>query len=138
MVTTSTRPEEKLLSAVIALAIDDVCLPPIKVVVKGGKKVVVMCHNAQTAYRFLFFDGDGYYAALDMDPVETKKRLISQLTDLSTARPFSITKRTIDIIGRRKRMFKLNHKLYITGQIRGNFKEDVNGSKEEGDDNDDV
>jgi hypothetical protein len=97
-----------------------------------------MCHNAYTAYRFLFFDGDGYYAALNMDPVETKKRLMSQLTDLSTTRPFSTTKRTVDIIGRRKRMFKINHKLYIQGRIRGNFKEEVNSKKEEGDDDDDV
>jgi hypothetical protein len=57
---------------------------------------------------------------------------------LSTARPFSTTKRTIDIIGRRKRMFKINHKLYIQGRIRGNFKEEVNSKKEEGDDDDDV
>jgi hypothetical protein len=138
MISTDIKPEEKLLSAVVALAIDDACLPPIKVVVKGGKKVTVMCHTAYTAYRFLFFDGDGYYAALNMDPVETKKRLMSQLTDLSTTRPFSTTKRTMDIIGRRKRMFKINHKLYIAGQIRGNFKEEINIKTGEGDDDDDV
>jgi hypothetical protein len=138
MIRTDIKPEEKLLSAVVALAVDDVCLRPIKIETKGGKKIVVMCHNAYTAYRFLFFDGDGYYAALNMDPVETKKRLMSQLTDLSTTRPFSTTKRTVDIIGRRKRMFKINHKLYIQGRIRGNFKEEVNSKKEEGDDDDDV
>ena len=138
------RPEEKLLSAVIALAIDDVCKPPIKIVVEGkkkGKKVIVMSHLAYTAYRFLFVDGDGYYAALEMDPVEFKKRLMSQLVDLTTNKPFDTTRRTIDIIGKRKRMFKKNHHLYTRGRIRGNFKEDttnINYKKEEDEDDDDV
>lgn len=134
----SNRPEEKLLSAVIALAIDDVCLRPIKIAIKGGKKVVVMSHNAYTAYRFLFIDGDGYYAALDMDHVEFKRRLMSQMTDLTTSRPFDTVRRNIDIIGHRKRMFKINHSLYIRGQIRGNFREEAGNELEEGEDDDDA
>jgi hypothetical protein len=133
----STRPEERLLSAVIALAIEDACTPPIKIAVRGGKKVIVMSHLAYTAYRFLFYDGDGYYAALNMDPVETKKRLMSQLTDLSTVRPFSTSRRDVNAIGKRKRMFKTNHKLYVQGRIRGNFKEALNAPPE-GEDDDDV
>jgi hypothetical protein len=122
----STRPEERLLSAVIALAIDDSCLPPIKIATRGGKKIVVMSHLAYTAYRFLFYDADGYYAALDMDPIEFKKRLMSQMTDLTTNSPFDNVRRTTDVIGKRKRMFKLNHSLYVRGNIRGNFKEEIN------------
>jgi len=132
----NARPEEKLLSAVIALAIDDACLPPIKIAVRGGKKVVVMSHHAFTAYRFLFFDGDGYYAALDMDPSEFKRRLMSQMTDLNTSRPFDTVRRNIDIIGRRKRMFKLNHKLYVQNRFRGNFVEEPNNEQEEKEDDD--
>jgi hypothetical protein len=132
----SNRPEEKLLSAVIALAIDDACLPPIEIVGKGKKKIIVMSHNAYTAYKFLFVDGDGYYAALNMDPIEFKKRLMSQMTDLETNRPFDNVRRTTDVIGRRKRLFKLNHSLYVRGQIRGNFKEEVNMKFGEDDDND--
>lgn len=132
----STRPEEKLLSAVIALAIEDACLPPIEIPTNKNKKTIVMSHHAYTAYRFLFYDGDGYYAALDIDPAEFKKRLMSQLTDLSTNKPFDAVKRTTDLIGRRKRMFKLNHSLYVRGQFRGNFKEEIN--MKFGDANDDT
>ena len=113
------RPEEKLLSAVIAFAIEEVCLKPIRVTTDNKKKIVVMMHHAKTAYEFLFQGGcDGYCAALNMDPTEFKRRLIHQLTDLYIARPFDVSKRNIDQIGRRKRMFKLNHKLYNAGLIQ--------------------
>jgi hypothetical protein len=131
----SNRPEEKLLSAVIAFAIDEVCLKPIRITTNENKKIVVMAHHAKTAYDFLFCGGsDGYCAALDIDPTEFKKRLISQLTNLSTPRPFDTSKRNIDVIGRRKRMFKLNHKLYHAGYVRGNFVEMKNKKEKENDD----
>jgi hypothetical protein len=130
-INSSSRPEERLLSAVIAFAIEEVCLKPVRITTNKNKKVVVMRHYAKTAYDFLFRGGsDGYCAALDIDPTEFKKRLISQLTDLSTPRPFDVSKRNMDAIGRRKRMFKLNHKLYHTGRVRGNFVE-IKNRKEE-------
>lgn len=124
---TNTQPEERLLSAVVTLAIYDACLPPVKinVIEKGKKKKVnVLCHNAYTAYIFLFNGGaDGYYAALDMEPTETKKRLMEQLCDFSHNKPFDTTDRNNELISKKKRLFKLNHRLYNDGYLRGNFKE---------------
>ena len=118
-------PETRLMSAVIHLAVLDVCLPPIRIEVeKQKKKVLVMSYFAQNAYEFLFADhGDGYYMALDMDPTETKKRLVSLLLDLSHNRPFDVTSKNLELISRKKRMFRINSKLYYTKQLRGNFKE---------------
>jgi hypothetical protein len=113
--TVSTRPEEKLLSAVIGLAIDDVCLEPTKGHdKKTGKKILVMRHDAVSAYQFLFFHGDGYMVALDIDPSQFKKRLLSQLLDRSNNLPFDVSNRSSEIINRRKRMFRINHHLYQT------------------------
>jgi hypothetical protein len=132
----SNRAEEKLLSAVIALAIQDVCLPPVQMTVKGNKKAVVMSHNAYTAYKFLFFDADGYYAALDMDPKQFKQRLERQLRDMTTGRPFEISNRNRDLIGKRKRMFKLNESLYFRRKAREYLQEEI--SLAFGDKSDDV
>ena len=123
----STQPEERLLSSVITLAIHDACLPPVKItVIKNTKKkkVPVLCYNAQTAYEFLFQGGaDGYYAALNMDPTETKKRLIEQLCNYTHNKPFDITDKNNELVNKKKRLFKLNHRLYHDGHLRGNFKE---------------
>ena len=124
---TNTQPEERLLSAVVTLAIHDACLPPIKITIvvkEKKKKVRVLCHNAHSAYTFLFNGGaDGYYAALNMDSVETKKRLIQQLCDFMNNKPFDMTNKHNELINRKKRLFKLNHRLYHDGYLRGNFKE---------------
>jgi hypothetical protein len=124
---TNTQPEERLLSAVVTLAIHDACLPPVKITVvvkEKKKKVPVLCYNAQSAYMFLFHGGaDGYYAALNMDPVETKKRLMEQLCNYAHNKPFDITDKKSELISRKKRLFKLNHRLYHDGHLRGNFKE---------------
>lgn len=119
------RPEEKLLSAVIAFAVEEICLRPIRVETPPelhkyfkNKKIVLMRHDAKTAYEFLFKGGcDGYCAALNMDPTEFKRRLVYQITDLHTTKPFDVSRRNKDQIGRFKRMFKLNHKLYHEGRI---------------------
>jgi hypothetical protein len=124
---TATQPEERLLSAVVTLAIHDACLPPLKITVvvkEKKKKVPVLCYNAQSAYTFLFNGGaDGYYAALDMDPTETKRRLMEQLCNYTHNKPFDITDKKNELIDRKKRLFKLNHRLYHDGHLRGNFKE---------------
>ena len=112
------RPEEKLLSAVIAFAVEEICLRPIKAKTDENKKTVLMRHDAKTAYEFLFKGGcDGYCAALNMDPTEFKRRLVYQITDLHTTKPFDVSRRDKNQIGRFKRMFKLNHKLYHEGRI---------------------
>jgi hypothetical protein len=130
----TTRPEEKLLSSVIALAIEDVSLPPIQITIlesvglkRRKKKILVPCSLAESAYKFLFQGGaDGYCAALDIDPKEFKIRLLIQLKDTSTNRPFDLSKRSLEMISRKKRNFKLNHDLFNRGNLRGNFTEFVN------------
>ena len=130
-------PEEQLLSAVVSLAIHDVCLPPIKLTLENKNKVFVVSHHAQSAYEFLFRGhGDGYYAALDMDAAETKKRLLRLLSDLSHNKSFESTNKNIDLILRKKRMFRLNHKLYGEGKLRGNFKEAIKQFLEQEDEQD--
>ena len=130
-------PEERLLGAVVSLAIHDVCLPPIKLTLENKNKVFVVSHHAQSAYEFLFRGhGDGYYAALDMDAAETKKRLLRLLSDLSHNKPFESTNKNIDLILRKKRMFRLNHKLYGEGKLRGNFKEAIKQFLEQEDEQD--
>jgi hypothetical protein len=130
-------PEERLLSAVVSLAIQDVCLPPIKIILENKKKTLVLSHHAQSAYEFLFGGhGDGYYAALDMDAAETKKRLLHLLSDVSHNKPFDGTSKNIDLISRKKRIFRLNHKLYGEGKLRGNFKEAIKQFSEQDDEED--
>ena len=130
-------PEERLLGAVVSLAIQDVCLPPIKLTLENKNKVFVVSHHAQSAYEFLFRGhGDGYYAALDMDAAETKKRLLRLLSDLSHNKPFDSTNKNIDLILRKKRMFRLNHKLYGEGKLRRNFKEAIKQFLEQEDEQD--
>jgi hypothetical protein len=130
----TTRPEEKLLSAVIAIAIEDVSLPPIQITIlenvgpkRRKKKILVLCSLAESAYKFLFLGGaDGYCAALDMDPKEFKIRLLMQLKDMNTNRPFHVSNRSNEVISRKKRNFRLNHDLFNRGNLRGNFTEFVN------------
>jgi hypothetical protein len=108
------RPEEQLLSAVISMAIDDVCLPP----TRDKKDNVAMSHNAYTAYRFLFEHGDVYLELLNINPSNFRKKLFAQLSDLNTNRPFETSNRPNDLIGRKKRMFKMNCKLYQQKNFR--------------------
>lgn len=130
----TTKPEERLLSAVIAMAIEDVCLPPIQITTietvglkKRKKKLLVPCSLAESAYKFLFGGGaDGYCAALDIDHKEFKIRLLMQLKDSSVNRPFDTSNRSQEVISRKKRFFRLNQDLFERNQVRGNFTEFVN------------
>lgn len=66
---------QKLLSAVIALAIEDAQLEPLKI---GPQRTPR--DEAVTAIRFLFTDdSDGYLAALDIDPQQFRKRLMNEI-----------------------------------------------------------
>lgn len=123
--------EQRLLSSVIALAVDDVCLKPIKITIvethgekKRKKQIMVLCALAESAYKFLFCNGaDGYYAISDMDPKETRIRLMNQLRDAKTNRPFDVSNKPSELISRKKRLFRLNHDLFERGHLRGNFTE---------------
>ena len=75
---------QKLLSAVVALAIEDAQLEPIKIGrVKGEREPRDI---SITAIRFLFTDdSDGYLAALDIDPDQFRKRLMDAMYLKNTA-----------------------------------------------------
>jgi hypothetical protein len=122
MITTqNARPEEQLLSAVVALAIEDACLPPTRSL---DKKTLVMNRHAFTAYRFLFTHSDPYLELLNIDPKSFRERILVQLQDLTHNRPFNVSNRPDDIISRRKRMFKMNHHLYHQKGMKDSFVED--------------
>jgi len=104
-------PEEKLLSAVIAQAIEDVCLRPIKAP-KESKRAYNMHPDARTAYKFLFTGNNLYLELLNIDQDEFRKRLFSQLNDSSNNRPFDVSTRPNPLADSRKRCFRTNHKLY--------------------------
>lgn len=97
-------PEEKLLSAVIVQAIEDVCLRP----TEDGR----MDPDARTAYNFLFKDNNIYLELLDIDINEFRNRLLSQLLSTSTNRPFDVSNRENPVVNSKKRIFRLNHALY--------------------------
>jgi hypothetical protein len=107
------RPEEQLLSAVIVLAIEDACLPPIK---KQPKKYVMHQH-AYTAYRFLFEHSGAYLELINIDPKSFREKLVGQMNDRTHNRPFDITDRLNLIAERKKRMFRMNQKLYAKGSV---------------------
>ena len=109
----SIRPEEQLISAVIALAIEDACLPPIR----KPSKQYAMNQHAYTAFRFLFEHGDYYLQLVNIDPKSFRERLVKQLTDLTHNRPFDISSRPNIIAERRKRMVRVNQKLYAQGIV---------------------
>jgi len=114
------RPEEKLLSAIVALAIEDVCLAPVK---SENRKNLTLSYHAYTAYRFLFEHGDLYLELLNIDPPTFRKRLLRQLLDSRTNRPFDTTDKENFTISRRKRFFRANHKLYHRVETQEIFKE---------------
>lgn len=124
----TTRPEEQLLSAVIAQAIEDACLPP----VKRERKQYGMNQHAYTAHRFLFEHSDAYLELINIDPKSFREKLVTQLNDRTHNRPFDITDRLNLVAERRKRMFKINQKLYADKSSVGVFTE------EENEDDDDV
>jgi hypothetical protein len=103
-----TLPEEKLLSAVIVQALEDVCLKP----TKDANRKYRLVHNARTAYEFLFVNSNIYLELLNIDTDAFRRKILTQLYDMSTNRPFDLSKRDNPIINRRKRCFQRNHKIY--------------------------
>lgn len=69
---------QKLLSAVVALAIEDAQLTPIRI---GRARLQKEPRDiAITAVRFLFTDdSDGYLVALNIDPKQFRKRLMDAM-----------------------------------------------------------
>jgi hypothetical protein len=114
----STLPEEKLLSAVIVQALEDVCIPPVNISPKGEKKKFILHPDAYSAYTFLFGHGEVYLDLLNIDPQEFKKRIFLQFNDRSTNMPFNVSKRPNALINHRKRTFRQNHKIYTQSRQR--------------------
>lgn len=112
----NTIPEEKLLSAVIAQAIEDVCLRPIK----GANKRYQMDPEANTAYDFLFVQKrNTYLELLNIDVEVFKRRLFEQLLDPKTNKPFEDSNRQNLLISTKKRAFKMNAGLRAKLRLRG-------------------
>jgi hypothetical protein len=101
------RGEQKLLAAVVALAVRDSCLAPIK---SSERKCYVMQANAYTAFRFLFDEEssglDAYADWLDFDKVQFRKQLLDLMyrKDQQPINGFDSTHR---------RSFRSNHLLWI-------------------------
>jgi len=77
----NARPEQKLLSAVVALAIKDSMLPPYK---PSGSKHLRMTEEAHSAFDFLLTDAcESYLEWLDVNPVNFRRRLLKMMEDRS-------------------------------------------------------
>lgn len=73
-------PEQRLLSAVVALAVRDCCDRPLKIDNK-----IRLSFNAASAFDFIFTPlGEGYLEWLDIDPTNFRAALIKLMQDISS------------------------------------------------------
>lgn len=100
---TESTPETRLLSAVVGLAVKDSMQPPVQPTHKDAS--VRMTDDAMSAFDFLFTEtSDVFLEWLDIDPPAFRKRLLAQMSDLSTKdKPFKQMDR---------RYFRMNHALW--------------------------
>lgn len=98
----TSSPEQRLLSAVVAVAIRDAMQPPFKPLNSSQFR---MRPDALTAFDFLMTDDcDAYLEWLDINHIQFRKRLFKMMDDMSTnAVPFSPDQR---------RAFRINRKLW--------------------------
>lgn len=103
---------QKLLSAVVALAVHDCQLKPIsRGRVRADKEPSDI---SLSALRFLFTsDSDGYLTALDIDPKQFKKRLVDNMFDLK--------KDTGNSCDESRRSFRYNYQYFCRYYSNINF-----------------
>lgn len=105
-VDTSTKPERKLLSSVVLLALNDACRKPIRT-----DRGIEMQVEAFTAMRFLFdtsVAGLNEFATwLDFDPDGARAALLKVMDDRSP-------RRLCEMETQDRRMFKQNYLLWCT------------------------
>lgn len=103
---------QKLLSAVVALAIQDSQLEPISRGRMNGQKEPT--DFALSALRFLFTsDSDGYLVALDMNPGQFRKRLVNTM--------YQEKKNIGENLYKNKRAFKFNYQFFYKYYTKINF-----------------
>lgn len=103
---------QQLLAAVVALAVEDTQLAPIK---RGRSKQPKQPVDAAiTAIRFLFTDNsDGYFAALDINPKQFRERLLHKMY-YNKADP------NVAVYGNR-RAFRFNYEFYYKNYNQFNW-----------------
>lgn len=106
------RSNQKLLAAVIALAVEDAQLVPINM--GGIENEKRPTDFAITAMRFLFTtDLDGYLAALDMNANKFRERLLHTMYYTNT--------KPKDPGYKRHKAFKFNYEYYYKNHARFNY-----------------
>lgn len=76
---TSSTPEQRLISSVIGMALRDACLPPLK---PHNKKHFTLTFNAMTAHDFLWTEAlDSYLHYLDIDADYFRNSLIKTMSN---------------------------------------------------------
>lgn len=111
-------PEERLLAAVVGLAVKDATLPPVKLEKRGIK----LCSEAASALDFLFTPScEGYLDYLEIDTGSFRKRLLKVMADTSKSdMPFKEIAR---------RNFRINYTIWkeeyarLGGRVSGDEEE---------------
>ena len=113
----SAEPEQRLLAAVVSVAIRDTMHAPV------GKRDFHLQPETASALDFLFTESsDGYFELLNIDPGHYRRKLLEVMNDTShTDVPF----RAID-----RRTFRINYKLWkreydrLGGRVSGDAEDD--------------
>lgn len=110
-------PEQRLLAAVVAVAVRDCCMPPV------GRHNLRLQPQAASAFDFVFTDlGDPFLELIDINSGHFRRKLEEVMNDTSnTDKPFKSIQR---------RAFRINHKLWkaeyarLGGRVAGNISYD--------------
>lgn len=110
-------PEQRLLAAVVAVAVRDCCSPP------EGRRDLRLTRQAASAFDFIFTDlGDSFLQLIDINSGHFRRKLEEVMNDTSnTDKPFKAIAR---------RAFRINHKLWkqeyarLGGRVAGNVEDD--------------
>ena len=111
-------PEQRLLAAVVAVAVRDCCSPP------EGKRDLRLTRQAASAFDFLFTDmGDPFLELIDINSGHFRRKLEEVMNDTSNSdQPFKSIQR---------RAFRINYKLWraeyarLGGRVAGNVEDDL-------------
>ena len=111
-------PEQRLLAAVVAVAVRDCCMPPV------GRHNLRLQPQAASAFDFVFTDlGDPFLELIDINSGHFRRKLEEVMNDTSnTDKPFKQIQR---------RAFRINYKLWraeyarLGGRVAGNVEDDL-------------
>jgi len=111
-------PEQRLLAAVVAVAVRDCCMPPV------GRHNLRLQPQAASAFDFVFTDlGDPFLELIDINSGHFRRKLEEVMNDTSNNdKPFKQIQR---------RAFRINYKLWraeyarLGGRVAGNVEDDL-------------